>query len=254
MKSIIKYTLITAIRDWLFVALFILILASYYLSSFMGNTALVEQSQMTLAYFAGLSRLLVNIGFIVFICFHVRRAFDNREIESILSKPISRTEFVLAYWISFIILTLLAIIPVIIILSTLTIANSAGITYWCLSLITEVAIICAFSLMAALMMKSAVFAVMSSLTFYFISRLMGFFTLALNKQDMLVSGGDVNSFMIKSLKIISSVIPRLDLYAKSKWLIYGVEGQADLWIFQAQSIYIFLLLAMTIFDFKRKQF
>lgn len=254
MNTIIKYTLITAVRDWLFVALFMLILASYYLSSFMGNTALVEQEQMTLAYFAGLSRLILNIGFIVFICFHVKKAFDNREIESMLSKPISRIEFIIAYWVSFMILTFLAIIPIIVILSTLTIANTEGIVYWSMSLVTEIAIICAFSLMAALMMKSAVFAVMSSLTFYIISRLMGFFILAINKQDTLVSSDAVNTAMMKILKIISSIIPRLDLYAKSKWLIYGVEGQTDLWIFQAQSIYIVLLLAMTIFDFKRKQF
>lgn len=254
MQTIIRYTLITAMRDWLFIGLILLVAAAYGLSVFTGSTALVEQAQMSIAYFAGSSRIVLMVGLIVFVCFHVRRLFDNREIESMLSKPISRSKFVISYWLGFVILAIIAVIPIIIIMETIYTPNHIGLLYWVSSLILELALVLAFALLAALMLGSAVSSVMASFSFYFISRLMGFFVAAL-AQPTSLTGGWGGHIMGMALKGISSVVPRLDLYAKSSWLIYGVEGQTDLWIFQVQSIvFIAFLLAMAVFDFKRKQF
>jgi ABC-type transport system involved in multi-copper enzyme maturation permease subunit len=254
MKTIIRYTLITALRDWLFLGLILLVAMAYGLSVFTGSTALVEQSQMSIAYFAGSSRIALLVGLIVFVCFHVRRLFDNREIESMLSKPISRTQFVVAYWLGFAILAFIAVLPIIIIMLTVFSPNLFGLVYWTSSLILEISLVLAFALVSSLILRSAVSAVLASFAFYFISRLMGFFVATLDQQSLLNSGTG-GKIMGEALKALSSVIPRLDLYAKSSWLIYGVEGQMDLWVFQAQSfVFIALLLAMAVFDFKRKQF
>ena len=254
MQTIIRYTLITAMRDWLFIGLILLVAAAYGLSVFTGSTALVEQAQMSIAYFAGGSRIVLMVGLIVFVCFHVRRLFDNREIESMLSKPISRSQFVVAYWLGFVILAIIAVIPVIIIMVTIYTPNHIGLLYWASSLILELSLVLAFALVAALMLSSAVGSVMASFAFYFISRLMGFFVAALAQPNSL-STGISGKIMSTIMEGISTIVPRLDLYAKSSWLIYGVEGQTDLWIFQAQSaVFIALLLSMAVFDFKRKQF
>lgn len=255
MNTIIRFTLLTAMRDWLFIGLFIAVMAAYGLSVFMGSTALVEQSQMSLAYFAGASRIILVTGLIIFVCFHVRRSFENREIESILSKPISRAEFVIAYWIGFAVLAALAVIPSIVIIALLNKPDALGLAYWGSSLIMEISLVLAFALVAALIMRSAVSAVMACFGFYFISRLMGFFIAAMSNTSSLMGEGKTGDIMQAILKVISTVTPRLDLFAKSSWLIYGVNGQNDLWVFQIQSfVYIFFLLSMAIFDFKRKQF
>ena len=255
MKTIIRYTLLTASRDWLFIGLAALVLMAYAMSVFTGSTALVEQLQMSLAYFAGASRIILVAGIIIFICFHVRRSFENREIELILSKPISRTQFVIAYWLGFVILSLVAILPVLFILYFLNDPNPIGLLYWGISLVFEISIISAFALLSALIMKSAVSCVMSTFTFYLACRLMGFFTTALGSSTSLSTKGSWGSVMEFIMQIISTIIPRLDLFAKSQWLIYGVEGQNDLWIFPVQSlIYILLILSVAIFDFKRKEF
>lgn len=255
MKTIIRYTLLTASRDWLFLGLCSLIIMAYGFSAFVGYTALVEQSQMSLAYFAGSSRIILIVGLSVFVCFHVRRAFDNREVESILSKPISRTTFVVSYWMGFSILALLSIIPIILIIYFLHQADLNGLIYWSVSLVLEAALVIAFALLASLIMRSAVSSVMAAFAFYLISRLMGFFTIAIDNPQSLMGSGNVGMALEFILKIISSILPRLDMFAKSQWLIYGIEGQADLWVFPAQSlVYIALLLAVAVFDFKRKQF
>lgn len=255
MKTIIRYTLLTASRDWLFIGLAVIIFMAYSMSVFMGSTALVEQSQMSLAYFAGASRLVLVTGLIVFVCFHVRRSFENREVELILSKPISRTQFVVAYWLGFAALSVIAVIPVLLILILLNNPDIIGLLYWGVSLVLEITLTLAFAMLAALILKSAVSSVMSTFAFYLASRLMGFFTAALDNPNSLMGEGTWGRFLEYIMKIISTIIPRLDMFAKSEWLIYGVNGQNDLWIFQAQSaVYILLILAVAVFDFKRKQF
>jgi hypothetical protein len=255
MKTIIRYTLLTASRDWLFIGLCTMVLLAYGFSVFVGTTALVEQSQMSLAYFAGSSRIILVTGLIVFVCFHVRRAFENREVESILSKPISRTQFVVAYWLGFSVLAILVTIPAIIIIELLNKPDFIGLLFWSASLILEISIVIAFALLASLIMKSAVSPVMSTCAFYLVSRLMGFFVSAMESPTSLMGSGKFGIFLEFIMKIISTIIPRLDLFAKSEWLIYGVSNQNDLWIFPVQAaIFISLMISVAVFDFKRKQF
>jgi ABC-type transport system involved in multi-copper enzyme maturation permease subunit len=255
MKTIIKYTLLTASRDLLFIGLCAIIFMAYGFSVFVGNTALVEQSQMSMAYFAGSSRIILVTGLIVFVCFHVRRSFDNREVESILSKPISRTQFVVAYWLGFCVLALASLLPVIFIMTFLNKPDLMGLIMWSASLALETSIIIAFAMLSSLIMKSAVSSVLSSFSFYLISRLMGFFIATMETPGSLMSAGKLGGVLESILKIVAVILPRLDLFAKSEWLIYGTSGQEDLWVFPVQAIvFILLLLSVSIFDFKRKQF
>ncbi len=267
MKTIIKYTILTASRDLLFIGLCAIILMAYGFSVFVGNTALVEQGQMSMAYFAGSSRIIIVTGLIVFVCFHVRRSFDNREVESILSKPISRSQFVVAYWLGFCILAFVSIIPIILIISfffmpgliQMNLVDASehwmGLMAWSSSLVMEVSIIVAFAMLASLIMKSAVSSVLSSFAFYLISRLMGFFIATMDAKGSMMSSGKYGPALEFMMEKVAYILPRLDLFAKSKWIIYGIKDQADLWVFPAQSlVFILLLLSVSVFDFKRKQF
>lgn len=55
--------------------------------------------------------------------------------------------------------------------------------------------------------------------------------------------------------VISSIIPRLDFFAKTEWLVYGVGETGEIIRFMLQAAaFIALLLAIAIYDFKRKEF
>ena len=255
MKSIIRYTLITAKRDWLFLGLFVITSIAIAISIFLGSTALVEQQQMAIAYASGASRLILIIGLILFVCFHVQRSFDNRELEVILSRPISRTSFVIAYWLGFVVLGVSVAVPLIVALWLFTPVDPVGLLYWGGSLILEIGIMLAFALRSALILQRAVTSVLSAFGFYVLARMMGFFTATIKAPVALKYNTDANGIIQFLLEAISIIFPRLDLYGKSAWLIYGIDGAENLWIFQVQSlIYIPLLLAVAIFDFQRKQF
>ncbi len=254
MRTTILYVLLSASRDWLFVGLLTAILITTGLSLFFGSTSLVEQQYFSLALSAGVSRAILMIGLILFVCFHIRRSFENREIEVMLSRPISRTRFVLAYWLGFCALATILVITLQLILMIFFTLEMLGWALWATSLLLEAFIVIAFALSAAFLFKSAVIAVLTSFGFYLASRLMGFFIAVIDKPGSF-SGFEWNTLTESALALVAMVIPRLDLFAKTDWLIYGLLGDRSYWIYPIQAaIYVPLLLMMTLIDFRRRQF
>lgn len=255
MGTTVRYIFLTAIRDWLFAGLFAAMFVAFGISLFMGGTALVEESQMSISFIGGSTRVILLVGLITFVCFHVRRAFENREVEVILSRPISRTTFVVAYWLGFAVVALLLIAPLLLGMALLLHGIALdGLIYWGASLILEAFIVVAFALFCALILRSAVSAVLLCFSFYFISRMMGFFLYVIDTPHMF-KNLDFGWITGQGLRFVSAVLPRLDLYGQSKWLIYGVAGDTTWQLFVIQTcIYVPLLLAAALFDFKRKQF
>ena len=259
MISIIRYTILTALRDLLFIGLFVIILGAIGISFTLGATALSEQDQMVLTYIAGSVRLILVTGTILFICFHVQRAFDNKEIDLTLSRPISRTRFVISYWVAFAVLATIMTIPVIGVVAFVAKgADSLGLAYWGFTLLCEITLVCAFALVAALVMQSAVTSALSTLGFYLVARLMGFLILTIRAIPAAPNGSagqKITWFMETVIRMLSIVFPRLDLSCKTSWLLYGVHNDPNLWIFPIGAVvFIPLLLSVAIYDLKRKQF
>ena len=254
MFSNIRYVLLTATRDRLFFGLLISVLVAAYISSVLGSTAMLEPAQMSLSFTAASARVIVMIGLIVFVAFHMRNAFDAREIDVLLSRPISRTSLVLSYWLGFVAVASLLVIPTVLLVALIGTLNRTGYLLWSLSLLLESWLVVSISLFAALTMRSGVGTVLASLAMYTISRMMGFF-IATTKGGMMFATNDVNIGARWLISGISTIVPRLDFFAKSHWLIYGAKSYEDLTLFLFQAaVFIPLLIAASVIDFKRKQF
>jgi ABC-type transport system involved in multi-copper enzyme maturation permease subunit len=253
MFSILKYILMTAIRDWLYIGIVISLLVAFGISILIGNSAFAENNQFSIVYIAGSGRVLFAIGIIIFICFNIRKSFDHREIEFFLSKAISRNKYILSYILGFFIVSIFALLPLIILISIISEVSYSGLFLWSISIILESLIFISFAILASFIFKSAVFAVLASFGFYVISRMMGFFVMTISISDKIV---DLESFGKFITKLISIVIPRLDLFAKSEWLIYGANiSNSDILTIIIQSIiYVPLMIFMCFHDFSRKQF
>ncbi len=255
MKAIIRYTFLTAIRDRLFVGIFISALLGMSVAGFLGGLALVEEHQMMLSYAGAVSRIVIVVGMILFVCFHVRRSFDTREIEVMLSRPISRTSFILSYWLAFVVVTLAMIIPVGLVFLGMVNPSLEGFLYWLLSLFLESSIICAFAMIAALILRSAVTAIIATFAFYIMGRMMAFLTFMLQFPSTLPKGTRVMEWLEILLQFIATLFPRLDMFGKSTWLVYGMEQSADIKnVLLQAAVYIPFALAVAVFDFRRKQF
>lgn len=252
MKTTIRYIMITAIRDRLFAGLFVCVLAAALLSRLLGGTALLEPEQMTLVFLAASSRIILAVGLIVFVCFHVRSAFDAKEIDVMLSRPMSRHHLVLSYWVGFALVALLLTAVSVAVTLIMGALDQAGFWIWSLSFLAELWLVVALSLFAAFTLRSAVSAVLASLSFYVLARMMGFFVATANK-SLLFENDKVDAALQLSIQAISLVVPRLDFFAKTQWLVYGI-GDEPIWFALQAAIYIPLLLVAAIIDFRRKQF
>ncbi|MDX1974044.1 MAG: hypothetical protein SFT92_00025 [Rickettsiales bacterium] len=252
MRTNIRYILITALRDRLFVALLLGMIFSTAISAALGGTAFLEERAMTITYAAAAARIILMVGMIVFVCFHIRSAFDTKEIDVILSRPISRSNLVFAYWLGFYFVAILLAVPVLIILALIGVDNLEGYIGWSASLLLELGLVIALALFSALTLRSAVMSVLVCMGFYVLSRMMAFFLIA--AESTKIQGGEYLLFKY-ILTLISSLVPRLDLYSKTEWLVYGFDTPQEPWLFVTQTaIFIPLLLLASMMDFKRKQF
>lgn len=248
----IRYVLLTAIRDWLFIGLFIGVAVATSISAILGNTAIVEEREMTLAFASGSARLILMIGLIIFSCFNIRSAFDNKEIDVILSRPITRANLLFSYFFGFSLVGFLLAIPIIAIIAIIGVVNWIGFAVWTSSLLLEVTLVIAVALFFAFTIRSAVTAVLGCMGFYVLSRMMAFFMLTANSN--IITESKLH-FLSIPLKIVSTLMPRLDFFTKSEWLIYGIKSATEWHVFAFQSIiFVPLLLVASIIDFKRKQF
>ena len=130
-----------------------------------------------------------------------------------------------------------------------------GVIFWGISFYFEALVVIAFSFFAALILKSAVFAVMSTFAFYFISRLIGFFLISITNPVSTMRSTALGYYSEKVLHSIGMLLPRLDMFSKSEWLIYGMDDLGQYTMFLVSSVvYIALILTMALYDFVRKQF
>lgn len=244
----VRYILLTAQRDRLFFALAISILASVTLAIFLGSNTVTEQSETSMVFAASVLRAVLVLGLTIFTAFSISRFFENREIDLMLVRPVSRSSFVFSFWIGFSMVALLFVIFSSAIIFLFSNPNLQGFFFWSLSLLLETMTVLALTMASALILRSAVSSVLLSLGFYILSRLGGFIMLIVNKPG---SHGFENDVFY----VISSIIPRLDFFAKTEWLVYGVGETGEIIRFMLQAAaFIALLLAIAIYDFKRKEF
>jgi hypothetical protein len=249
MRATVRLVMLTAVRDRLFFALFGLLVLTTTLSVFLGGASISEQREMALIFAAGSGRLILVLGLSIFAAFHIQALFETREVEAILARAISRAQFVFAYWLG---LALVALVPAGVF--GFVVALSAGLTpgafLWAASLALECIIILGVVLFAGLMLQRATSTVLFTLGFYVLARLMGFFLGIRAVTD------DTTSNMIAKqlLSVVLLVVPRLDLFSQSRWLVYGASMD-DVRFMGLQSVlFLVLVLLAAMVDLRRKQF
>lgn len=268
---LVQLVLTAAVRDRLVMTfLFMLVLATS-MATFLGSSAVTEQDQFSLVYAAGSLRFLGVMCLVLFISFYIRRGFEHKEVEFLLSRPISRLNFILSHSLAFAILAIgIALITSIIILLSAT-PDLYGWSIWSLSFIIECILISMIAMFFAMVLSSAAGAALACFGFYVLARMMGVILGISN----LPTSDIVDSFLGTIVEIISVFIPRFDLLAQTSWLVYGqdvlqhfdVDRFASGFtasIVKSITVPIFVLLQgiifgifitiCTAFDFIRKQF
>ncbi len=248
---LIKYVLMAALRDRLILSLFVILLLASLLSIFLGSSAIIERDQFTLVFTAGSLRIISVLGLVLFVVFFVRRSFDARDIEFLLSRPISRLSVIFSYGFSFSLLAILiGLASGAVVYSVTPHLAGQGHVLWITSIIVENIIMVNIALFFSMYISSSASASLVTLGFYVLARMMGQL-LGIVDSDLVDSGGIYSI----ALQFVSIITPRLDLMGQTSWLIYGVDGGIGLLQIWAQGLVftIFVLLAASL-DFNRREF
>lgn len=270
-RPLIKYILTAAMRDKLVMTLLLMIGLSAAISVFLGSSAITEEDTFSLVFGASGLRFLNVLGLVLFSSFYMRRSFELKEVEFLLSRPISRMTFLLSHAFAFMLLALVMTAITTSAMFFLGKPDIEGLLMWGLSIGVENMIMSVAALFFSIVIASAAGSALAALGFYALTRLIGtLLGIAAQAPEKMVF-----AIMNNIMEVISVIIPRLDMMAQSSWLVYGVEGSAGVGFIQQAGryahvmidvlgtggfiavqgiVFIALLLAASAFDFARRQF
>jgi len=270
-KSLVRYVLMAALRDKLMVTLVLMILMSAAVAVFMGAASVTEGGSFALVFGAGGLRFLGVMGVVLFCCFYVRRSFENKEVEFLLSRPISRLSFLFSHALAFSILSFFVALVIVMAVSVIGKPSYEGLALWGASIAAEFSIMAVAALFFSMVLSSASGSALATLGVYALSRMAG--TL-MGIMDTTPENW-VFAILGNLMKLISIMIPRLDMMGQTTWLVYGVKGAGGVkflpdaggtayWMVEHLGlvgfigvqgiVFVSLLLAASAYDFTRRQF
>jgi hypothetical protein len=251
---LVKYVLTASVRDRLVLSLIIMLLVGTSMSIFMGSAAFSEKERFSVVFAGGGLRFIGILGLVLFAVFHMRRSFETKDVEFLLSRPIGRVPFLLSYAAAFSVLGVvmgLAQGACLYILGPVYFGE--GHLLWVLSMIVENIMMVNVALFFSMVLTSAATAAMATFGFYVLGRLMGQILGIIDGGKRGILDTELLEWIMQGISI---VVPRLDLLGQTSWLIYGPGGGevgAGFVIIQGLVFTVLVTLASLV-DLVRRQF
>lgn len=248
-RTIAFYTCIEALRNrliWLIVAVALIAIA---LSGFLDELAITESKDIQLALIAAFSRFAAVFLIATFVVTSMVREFNDKGLELILALPLPRAGYLLGKLLGF---AALAMIPTILFGALAWIfAPWAQAAMWMLSLLCELWLIAAFSLLCVLTFNQVMTALSASMVFYLAARSVSAFQLI--GQSANIEHSMSQSVMSVVINSLAAVLPHLDQFTRTDWLVYHTGNWHDLPMILLQSgIFLALITGAALFDLYRK--
>lgn len=248
---LIGYVLKAAIRDRMVVSLICLLALGSALSIFLGSSAVIEQDIFSVVFAAGGLRIAGVLGLTLFVVFFIRRSFDGKDLEFLLSRPIGRIQLILSYATAFSILALVVSLAIgCAVWGVAPHLFSQGHILWIVSVAVENVVMANTAFFFAMYISSAAGASMAAFAFYILSRMMGQL-LGIIDSPLVDSSGPA----AMAVQLVSMIMPRFDLLGQTSWLLYGADSAYGLAYICAQGgMFCFLVLLAAMLDFVTRQF
>jgi putative exporter of polyketide antibiotics len=140
------------------------------------STAVIEQNKFAIVYMASSLRLLSLSGLILFVVFFVRRSFDSRDIEYLLSRPVRKSTLILSNAAAFSTLAVGAGVVLALLVGGVAYyqgGDVTGILMWSAGVTAEYIILVNVAFFFAMVLSSPVSAGLAVLGFYALARMIG---------------------------------------------------------------------------------
>lgn len=247
--TIARYTLLEALRSrllWLFV---LAACGAAALGGFLQQLALTESGAVQAALLAATLRLAAVFLLATFIITSMAREAADRGLELLLALPMPRAAYLLGKLLGY---GALAAVPAVLFgLLMALFAAPAHSALWALSLLGELWIVASFSLLCAASLQQALPALAATGGFYVLARMLG-------SLQLLAHGPQAGDSLLQratagAIDVLALLLPRLDAFTRTDWLLYATgDWQALVNVVAQTIIYVGLLASCALCDFYRR--
>jgi len=246
LRTIARDTIREALRGrwfWLVASATLLVSGA---AVFARSLALTETHAVTLAFAAPLARLAGVLIVVLTTVASVVREKNDGTLLLALAAPVSRASWLAGKALGFALLA--AATALLLALPVLATASPGAALAWTLSFVLELILIATVSLAIARVLGQIASAVSATIAFYVLGRLLHV-VLLLGERAQNYSNLESLAPVARLLRI---VVPRLDLFTRTDWLLDGAPTWASLGEVAAQTL-LFALLALVaaIIDLRR---
>ena len=250
--TIARFTLIESIKNRLFTVVLLGIICLFGLTQFIGELAVTETTQIQSAITGMILRLFAVFITCIFVITSTIREFNDKGLELIISLPVDRYSYLAGKMLGFCLLAVF--IAIIVCIPLALIDTTSQLILWCFSLICELWILTALSLLCLITFKNVTTAFSSVVAFYLLARTIS--TIQLMGDSPILGTAAISHKIINVVvDIIATLLPELDQFSKTEWLVYGGGGGSEYMFVAGQTIiYVVLLFAAACFDLNRKNF
>lgn len=231
--------------------LLVVVVLVYALANFLAGLAVTEVAAQRITLHAGLARPLLALLFALVVVVGTVREFDDRALDTLLARPLSRRTWYLARLGA----TLVAagVLAAVAALPLVTSVPLGPLAAWALSFGCELAIVGALALACATSLGRVAPAVGAVAGFYALSRSIA--ALVLMTSGPGIDPADASDRMVAvGVQALALTLPDFSRYADTAWLLGATAmRQADLVYALVQgTVYVALLAMLGLVDFARR--
>lgn len=246
--TIARFSLLEAVRGKIIWIVAVLMLLAVLLSLFISQTALTETSDSQIVLMAGFLRLSFVLVIIFFVVSSIARDFQDKSIELLFAIDMPRYQIFLGKFVGFSLLAFVISVFSAIMFSFY--ADISAVLIWSSSLWCELSIVSLLSLIFILSLENVAVSLMASIGVY---ALMRFMPAIQSMGDGPFQNGIFNQLINALLDLIGFVLPRLDHFTQSSWLLMNASLSSNTLNFVIEFVLFLILFSLVgIIDLKRK--
>lgn len=250
--TIARYTVAEALKNRILMIALVFALVGVLAASFAGEVSVIESQRTQVAFLSAIYRFCAVFAMMILVASTIAREFNDKCLELYLSLPISRTTYFCGKLFGF---YAAGLAPAAVFGGVMLFYADPLVTgVWFVSLFCELALVATVTFFAVLTFNNQLIPSFSAaLFFYILARLSESIRLISEAEILLHTAGvKVIGFVVK---VLYFVLPSLDRFSRSDWLMYADTAAAFgalPFILSQTAIYCFLLAAAAMVDFRRK--
>lgn len=250
--TIARYTLLEALRTRLPLLTAAIIAILIAASFFIREIAITDSVRFQTAFYAAAARFAAVFVTALYVIATITREFNDKGLDISLALDLPRSHYILGKLAGFLAMSL--VLASFVALPLTVFAGVEAALQWGASLVLELAVIVGLALFCVITFNQVMPAASFVLAFYLLARALTAIRLMSTNP---ISGGDAPSHEIMRwlIEALATVIPALDQWTQTAWLVDGAAGWRVLPSIGAQcALFVTVVVAAAIFDLHRRNF